>query len=200
MCQSQRYGWMHVLGTHDGCAVIAYPQGLRRNTAAMLELRCCCRGMRYGCFRWWRTRVSEQARLPVRGRLVTEELGRDCVVLPWACSVDLRERALACLLKICLCCFKLHHPSRPYPRHKTSSSFCIHALSEGTFHSPSPLKQALRFNQRALRSHTCQHVELTMSAPHGRRLSPCLSPYPELKKREEFDARTCCRSLPLIRR
>jgi hypothetical protein len=59
MGQSQRYSWMHVLGTHDGCAVIAYPQGLRRNTAALLELRCCCRGMRYGCFRWWRSRVSQ---------------------------------------------------------------------------------------------------------------------------------------------
>ena len=56
---------MHVLGAYIGCAVIAYPQGLRRNTAAMLELRCCCRGMRYGCFRWWWTK-QQQGQLSLR--------------------------------------------------------------------------------------------------------------------------------------
>lgn len=191
------------------CGDNALSTGLRRNTAAMRELRCCCRGMRYGCFRWWRRSAARPAckRAASYGGART---GVASFCLGFAFGRPPRARATletetCCLLKICLCCFKLHHPSRPpYPRHTpTSSSFPFAPRPKGlSIHSP--LTQAPRCNQRALPlsppSHICKHVELTMSAPHGRRLSPCLSPYPELKKREESDARACRRSLPLIRR
>jgi hypothetical protein len=67
---------------------LPYPQqqGLRRNTAAMLELRCCCRGMRYGCFRWWR-----RTRRPACKR--TASYGGARTGVASFCSVDLRERA-----------------------------------------------------------------------------------------------------------
>ena len=51
--------------------------GLRRNTAAMLELRCCCRGLRYGSVRW--TIEPACKRTASYGGART-----DCVALPWA--------------------------------------------------------------------------------------------------------------------
>ena len=145
------------------CGDNALSTGLRRNTAAMRELRCCCRGMRYGCFRWWRRSAARPAckRAASYGGART---GVASFCLGFAFGRPPRARArleteTCCLLKICLCCFKLHHPSRPpYPRHTpTSSSFSFAPRPKGlSIHSP--LTQAPRCNQRAL--------SLSLPKPH----------------------------------
>jgi hypothetical protein len=81
MCQWLRYSCRRVPGTHSGCAVVS--TGLRRNTAAMLELRCCCRGLRNGMdgsARWTMNAACKRT-ASYGGR---RELGRIASLWPWA--------------------------------------------------------------------------------------------------------------------